>query len=350
MHKGQFSSRPKTESNMSTTTTTIINDSDKDQSMTDSGISATSLRLTTNSDQPMVRMPNTAITMPTNGSSSLQDSGICSDLMMRLSLNGSTSNNAAAWKEYYEPDEDGDVQLHLAVAAGLADVVDALVRMAPSPDYLSMQNYQGYSPLHIAVLQNQPTFVRRLVIAGARLDYKDREGNTPLHLTARRGHVECAEALLRPVAVHEAQGRVLPQQADVIDQRNVNGEHCVHLASMGGHMAFLQFLSWNGADMNALECRAGRSALHLAVGARNLPLIHCLVEPRPRGCGVNPDLVDWYGRTAHQVSRLNCQAEISAYLGPRTPSSTHLSASWLEESESEDGFVTATAQLVNSSA
>ena len=104
--------------------------------------------------QPMVKMPNCS-----QNASLMHDSGICSDLLKRLSL-GDNGSSASELSAYFEPDEDGDVQLHLAVASGLADVVDALVRMSPSPDHLSLQNNQGYSPLHIAVLQNQPAQTR----------------------------------------------------------------------------------------------------------------------------------------------------------------------------------------------
>lgn len=148
--------------------------------MEDSGYSI----LSQDQQQPTVQMPR-------SNSAIMQDSGICSDLLNRLSLNCDEVEPS----KYYEPDEDGDVQLHLAVFAGLADVVDALVRMAPSPDHLSVQNNQGYTPLHIAVLQNQPVFVQRLVSAGAQVDLRDGEGNTPLHLSAYRGYVECAQAL-----------------------------------------------------------------------------------------------------------------------------------------------------------
>ena len=67
----------------------------------------------------------------------------------------------------------------------------------------------------------------------------------PGHLAARRGYVECAEALLKPVAVHEVghgggiRVQAAVQQVDILDQRNANGEHSVHLATMGGHIPFL---------------------------------------------------------------------------------------------------------------
>ena len=184
-----------------------------------------------------------------------------------------------------------------------------------------------YAPLHIAVLRNHPAIVRRLVIAGARLDVRDREGNTPLHLAARRGHVECGDALLKPVAIQEmAESSTADSQpsvftmlpADIVDMPNFQGEHAVHLATMGGHVSFLQFLSWNNADMNAQEGRAGRIALHFAVGARNLTTIQCLLEPQPRGCGVNPNLLDWYGRTPFQLSVMNCMNEVTQYLAGRS--------------------------------
>lgn len=187
-----------------------------------------------------------------------------------------------------------------------------------------------YAPLHIAVLRNHPAIVRRLVVAGARLDVRDREGNTPLHLAARRGHVECGDALLKPVAIQEMTSHSTPDAAaalpsvysqlpaDIVDMPNFQGEHSVHLAAMGGHVAFLQFLSWNNADMDAQEGRAGRTALHFAVGARNLTTIQCLLEPKPRGCGVNPNMIDWYGRTPFQLSVINAMNEVTQYLAGRS--------------------------------
>jgi ankyrin only family protein len=259
--------------------------------------------------------------------------------------------NKDAWKEYYEQDEDGDVQLHLAIASGYVEVVHALIRMAPHPDYLSIQNNAMYAPLHIAVLQNQPSVARRLVIAGARLDIQDHEGNTPLHLAARRGNVECGEALLNPVSVQECQQAELPAhlcnplQAGIIDIRNHAGEHAVHLATMGGHIHFLRFLCWNNADMNIPAGRAGRSALHFAVGAKNMAAIQCLIEPRPSGCGVNVNQPDWYGRSAYQLALLNGSEEIANFLAlhvagidttPFIEDSTPVNSSEEEPCETED--------------
>ena len=309
--------------------------------MVDSGISSASLRLSlhgsltssTRSEEgveaaqegPAVKMPSSPLSKaaPPNA---LEDSGvgICQDMQqMSIEDGAAVALRDDSWQEYYEQDEDGDVQLHLAIASGFVDVVYALIRMAPHPDYLSIQNRALYSPLHIAVLQNQPAVVRRLVVAGARLDVRDREGNTPLHLAARRGNLECGEALLKPVSVQEMANQQASQvlysqlPVDVIDLCNHAGEACVHLAAMGGHAAFLRFLCWNGADMNAADGRAGRSALHLAVGAGDLQVVGCLAEPRPAGCGADANRLDWYGRSAYQLALLNGARAVALFLESR---------------------------------
>ena len=353
--------------------------------MVDSGISSTSLRLSLHGsltsstrstegaaerdEGPAVKMPTSPMTKA--APNALEDSGvgICQD-MNQLSIEDGESGTAAAagaglrddaWQEYYEQDEDGDVQLHLAIASGFVDVVYALIRMAPHPDYLSIQNHALYSPLHIAVLQNQPAIVRRLVVAGARLDVRDREGNTPLHLAARRGNLECGEALLKPVSVQEmseqSQSQVLYSQlpVDIIDLCNHIGESCVHLAAMGGHAHFLRFLCWNNADMNAADGRSGRSALHFAIGAGNLEVIECLVEPRPTGCGVDVNRLDWYGRSPYQLALLNGARTIAIFLESRvagldtTPPSVEGSSTGSGGSEEEEDLLRG-ALLLNSSA
>ena len=100
--------------------------------------------------QPAVCMPggSGAGSRDLTASFQRQDSGLCVELMNRLSLTGREDSaaggaiNQDVWKEYYEPDDDGDVQLHLAIASGYLEVVDSLIRMAPSTEFLSIQNNQ----------------------------------------------------------------------------------------------------------------------------------------------------------------------------------------------------------------
>ena len=223
--------------------------------------------------------------------------------------------------ELYEPDQDGDSQLHLAIASGYEEVVSALIRHAPEAGYLNLQNNELYAPLHIAVLTNQPSLVRRLVVGGARTCSRDQEGNTPLHLASKRGHLQCAEALLRPISAEESEsaaGSLGMEQNNlhvILNQKNFNGEHCLHLATYGEHYDFIRFLCWSGADMNATEGRSGKTALHYAVNKRQEGLVQLLATPRAAGgCEVEMNMRDWAGRTPLQCARINGDEVIIALL------------------------------------
>merc|ERR1719500_968733 len=223
--------------------------------------------------------------------------------------------------EYYEPDIDGDCQLHLAIVSGFVEIVFALIRMAPHPAYLDIQNNELYAPLHIAVLMNQPNMVRRLVVAGATNDIRDQEGNTPLHLASKRGYLECAEALLRSISVEELNDAsvvscdVHNNLHTILDMKNYQGEHCIHLATFGQHYNFLRFLSWSGANINATEGRSGKTALHYAVNKRDINLVGLLAsQKRDGGCEAYLNHRDWAGRTPIQCAHINGDTDIFTFL------------------------------------
>merc|ERR1711874_498272 len=129
----------------------------------------------------------------------------------------------------------------------------------------------GKTALHYAVNKRQGPLVQLLATprsAGGcevEMNLRDWAGRTPL---------QCAEALLRPISAEESQsgvGSLSLEQSNlhvILNQKNFNGEHCLHLATYGEHYDFIRFLCWSGADMNATEGRSGKTALHYAVNKR----------------------------------------------------------------------------------
>jgi len=231
---------------------------------------------------------------------------------------------AAVVEQFYGVDADGDSQLHLAIADGATEIVFALIRMAPDPSYLDIQNNEMYAPLHIAVLVNQQAMVRRLVVAGAQTDIRDREGNTPLHLAAKRGHKDCAMALLSSISTEELKDSVVPHRhsshqqhspSTLLNLKNYNGEHCIHLATFGQHYELIWYLNLQQADVSSLEGRSGKTALHYAVNMGDERLVRLLATPKDMGgCGIWLNARDWSGRTALQCARINRDENIGNFI------------------------------------
>ena len=62
---------------------------------------------------------------------------------------------------------------------------------------LDVRNNLLQTPLHLAVLTNQPNVVEKLVLSGASTNIPDRKGNTPAHIACKKGEVKCLQTLLR---------------------------------------------------------------------------------------------------------------------------------------------------------
>ena len=64
-------------------------------------------------------------------------------------------------------------------------------------DLLDIHNDMNQTALHLAVITNQPDIVNKLVMSGANPHIRDRNGNTPLHLAATQGNIDCVKELIK---------------------------------------------------------------------------------------------------------------------------------------------------------
>ena len=183
----------------------------------------------------------------------------------------------------FSPDDEGDTQLHIAIIQG-ANVSFTLVNVAAeiSPEILNIQNLLGQTPLHLAVLTKQNILLRHLVLKGAALDARDRNGNTALHLACRDGSLACIYALLNPLSAEEYREANVscfanfPQDLNI---KNYDGETCLHMAVSQGHAdAIINLVSLAKADIDIRDGRSGRTVLHYAVEAGNINMVRFLLE------------------------------------------------------------------------
>lgn len=206
------------------------------------------------------------------------------------------------WQLYYTQDDDGDTQLHIAIVQGFVEAAFSLIKMAPHPCLLNILNDDGQSPLHLAVLTRQPRIVRRLILAGANPALRNFRGNTALHLACATGDLASAKSLTDPLTPVERNyllsGKKIPALPQNLEQRNYDGEMCLHIAASSGHVELVRLLLRLGADLEAREALAGKTALHLAVerGCRSV-VAFLLQECRP--C---LDTQTYAGITAYQIA------------------------------------------------
>lgn len=96
---------------------------------------------------------------------------------------------------------------------------------------MDTKNVNCQTPLHLAVETRQHLIVRWLIVAGARPCVRDHMGDSPLHIAARNGDLNCCKAITEPVQKNErdtlqlSYPEKLIYQTSNLDQWNYVGKH-----------------------------------------------------------------------------------------------------------------------------
>ncbi|XP_068802570.1 NF-kappa-B inhibitor alpha [Struthio camelus] len=216
--------------------------------------------------------------------------------------------------------EDGDTFLHLAIIhVEKALSLEVIRQTAGDPAFLNFQNNLSQTPLHLAVITDQPEIAENLLKAGCDPEIRDFRGNTPLHIACEQGSLRSVSVLTQYCQQHH----LLP----VLQATNYNGHTCLHLASIQGYLAVVEYLLSLGADVNAQEPCNGRTALHLAVDLQNSDLVSLLVK---HGADVNK--VTYQGYSPYQLTWGRENSSIQEQLKELTTADLRL----LPESEDEE--------------
>ncbi|KAI1885208.1 hypothetical protein AGOR_G00217810 [Albula goreensis] len=202
---------------------------------------------------------------------------------MQLLLNSGTSVNQA------DP-ADGRTLLASAAHAGAAEVVELLLSRGADPE---LADNQGQSPLTLAARQGHVGTLRVLLdwagragetVANAMVEHADAEGWTPLRLAAWGGHREAVHLLLASGAE--------------VDGSDPEGRTALRAAAWGGHEEILLILLNHGAQADRAD-REGRTPLIAAAYMGHREAVEILLDH-----GAAVDLKDGDGRTALSVAAM----------------------------------------------
>uniref|UniRef100_A0A7M4E6E7 NF-kappa-B inhibitor alpha n=1 Tax=Crocodylus porosus TaxID=8502 RepID=A0A7M4E6E7_CROPO len=149
---------------------------------------------------------------------------------------------APAWR--HQLTDDGDSFLHLAVIhEELALSLEAIRQARDAPAFLDLQNHLSQTPLHLAVITDQPEIAEALLKAGCNPEIRDFRGNMPLHIACEQGSLRSVGVLTQYCQPHHLHA--------ILQAANYNGHTCLHLASIQGYLAIVECLLSLGADVNA---------------------------------------------------------------------------------------------------
>lgn len=153
----------------------------------------------------------------------------------------------------------------------------------------------GHTALHHAVMWNEMFCIKRLIERGAKLDVEDKYGNTPVHEAASYGYIG--------VLIY------LANEGARLDKANKNGWLPIHCAAIRGDLKCVKYLVNNGVNR---QCKRGFSVLHYAAEYGRLDVVMFLLES-----GADLDLLGSNGENALSVAIKNNKNDVVEFLEQR---------------------------------
>ena len=187
----------------------------------------------------------------------------------------------------HHADDDGWTPLHAASKGGHLACVRYLLSVPGVTAAINAVDALGWSAVWYAAGWGHVEVMKALVEAGANAAIADDDGWTALHAASLGGHLACVQYLLS-----------VPGVVAAIDAADEDGWTAVRFAARGGHVEVVKALVEAGANAAAAD-RVGLTPLHSASSSGHLPcVVYLLSVP-----GVDPAAVCARGRTASMVAQ-----------------------------------------------
>lgn len=204
------------------------------------------------------------------------------------------------------PDQSTGMRpLHAAVSTGNFAVAQILLNRGAHID--ARNTVTGESPLQYVVRLRQTQAAAFLLTNGASVGSRDATGYTVLHTAVEAGDAGILRQVL-DAAVRATNGGI-PLYTVLDDKRNWDGNTPLHLAAKRGSEQTIRLLVSYGASLNARNDADGNTPLHCAVATDSLRAVKALA-----GCGASLVVRNFKDQTPLQLAEALGYGEIAAYL------------------------------------
>uniref|UniRef100_UPI00398EEE38 B-cell lymphoma 3 protein-like n=1 Tax=Pristiophorus japonicus TaxID=55135 RepID=UPI00398EEE38 len=145
-------------------------------------------------------------------------------------------------------DRNGQTAIHLACEHSSLECLVSLLGSSQETIDLEIRNYEGYTPLHVAVNSRHKEIVSHLLDRGADVDAVDiKSGRTPLVHAVENNCMEMVVLLL--------------QHGANVNLQTYSGNTALHSSSGRGLMEIVKVLLKNGADSSIKNCHNDTSLM-----------------------------------------------------------------------------------------
>jgi ankyrin repeat protein len=155
--------------------------------------------------------------------------------------------------------------LFLATWNGYTRAAEVIVQYRK--DWIETPDALGFSPLHIAVQNNDCRLITTLIGAGAQIEATTEDGATPLLIAADMGHVGAAETLLNKGAQ--------------LGHKDKEGWCAIHWAAQFGHLEMVQYLCSKAVasiSVDEIKANDGTTPMHCAAEVGHLHVVKFLIK------------------------------------------------------------------------
>jgi serine/threonine-protein phosphatase 6 regulatory ankyrin repeat subunit B len=189
--------------------------------------------------------------------------------------------------------DTGLTPLHIAALYGNADAIIFFLKYAPQEikqQRIEKRDLNGNTPLHLAAKEGHLNSISALITQGANLSKENFDNKTPLELAVEGGKSEVVQAFIHHKAsfgnsaLHTACFKcskeivsILLASGSKIDAQDLEGKQPIHYATDGGHLEIIKLLTEQGASLTAQD-KQGITPAHIACKTDNLPLLIFFVE------------------------------------------------------------------------